>query len=69
MSSRTENSREENLRSLHHDCDPIRVNCFVDRQGNLPCEAFLHLKTTTERFSYSGKFGESENKFSGNVPN
>ncbi len=45
------------------------MNGFFDGDGDLFRQTFLDLQTTTEGFSDSGEFGQSENKFVRDVTN
>lgn len=44
------------LRSLHDDCDPTGFDSLLYAEGNLFCEALLHLETTAEGLSDACEF-------------
>lgn len=52
---------------LHDHSDTARFYSFLDCNGDLFCETFLNLETTTESFSYACKFGQSQDKLIGDV--
>lgn len=52
---------------LHDDRHTSRPDRLVNRQGDLTSQAFLHLKTASERLCDAGEFGETDDVFVGDV--
>lgn len=55
------------VRSLHDDSDPARFDGLLYAEGDLFCEAFLHLESTTEGLCYACEFRDAQNELVWNV--
>jgi hypothetical protein len=57
----------QDLRCFHDHRNSARLDCLLYGDGDLFCEAFLYLQTTTERLRNTCKLRQAKDKFIWNV--
>ena len=58
---------KQNSRRIHDYCDAARLNCLLHGDGDLLCEAFLHLQPSTEGHRDARKLREAEHELVWNI--